>query len=143
VKGTIKIDKVDIISIEKYASLKDFITNEIGKVLGIGISENWMKLIQGANTDNPVFIGTNARREYVALLGVSETSGVPVENTGKKGVKNVGWRESVFKGEIMAGSGGGYYDLISRVTVGALEDIGYKVNYDGAENYKLPPKPSP
>lgn len=140
VKGIIKIDKVDIIQIEKFASLEDFITHEIGEVLGIGKIDNWMKRIQGANTNNPVFIGKNARREYAALLGVAETSGVPVENTER--VKNAGWRESVFRNEIMAGSGG-YRDLISRVTVGALEDMGYKVNYNGAENYDLPPKPLP
>lgn len=142
VKGIISIDNADLALMEKDGTLEDFAAHEIGGVLGIGKLDKWRELVQGAYTSNPVFIGKNARREYAVLLGVSKTSSVPVENIGGEGTKDVGWRETVFMDEIMTGFISGNGNLISRVTVGALEDMGYTVDYAGAENYKLPNKPS-
>ena len=47
------------------------------------------------------------------------------------------WRESVFQTELMTGYSSPGNDPISRVTIGALEDLGYEVNYNAADNYSL------
>jgi hypothetical protein len=62
-----------------------------------------------------------------------------VENTGGSGTADAHWRESVFGKELMTG----YYNPgspnpLSRVTVGAMADLGYLVNMNAADSYSPP-----
>ncbi|HEY0007450.1 MAG TPA: fibronectin type III domain-containing protein, partial [Tepidisphaeraceae bacterium] len=62
---------------------------------------------------------------------------VPVEAGGGPGTALGHWRETDFDVEQMTGyaAAGGVFMPISRVSVGALEDMGYNVNYDAADGY--------
>jgi hypothetical protein len=68
---------------------------------------------------------------------------VPVENCGPAspvpcgaGTYNSHWREPTFTTELMTGFlNGGVANPLSRLTVASLEDLGYGVNYAGADNY--------
>ena len=63
---------------------------------------------------------------------------VPVENTGGPGNRDGHWRESVLGDELLTGFLSGANRPISRMSVGALEDMGYEVDYEAADAFVLP-----
>ena len=134
------------------------IAHEIGHVIGFGtLWQNgvgdFAELVQGLGTDNPVFVGENAVREFSQIFSASD-SGVPLfgecvtHTHAYDGSYGSHWRDDVFNdyphyGELMTAAypidgdhdGNVIRAGLSRVTVGALEDLGYAVNYLGAETY--------
>ncbi|MEJ2504177.1 MAG: leishmanolysin-related zinc metalloendopeptidase, partial [Gemmatimonadota bacterium] len=73
--------------------------------------------------------------EWRALDQVGD---VPVENTGGAGTENVHWRETVFNREIMTGFiESGVDQPLSRITIAAMEDLGYEVDRSAADDYSL------
>ena len=67
---------------------------------------------------------------------------MPVENTGGPGTREGHWRETVFRNELMSGFIAAPGNPMSRVTVASLGDLGYEVDIDAAEPYRLPaPRP--
>ena len=142
-KGKIVLDLADLEQMEADGTLTDFITHEMGHVLGI-TKDIWVhkSLLEGADTSDPTFIGPKAQEAYGALLGTGPTP-VPVENTGGPDVVDRHWRETVFQNELMTyrlDPGG---NPLSRVTAGSLQDLGYVVNVDAAEHYGLLSGPPP
>lgn len=139
--GSITIDSADAASLAP-DDLMDVLTHEIGHVLGIGTLWQLKGLLLGPGTADPRFTGVNAAREYSALAGASFTS-VPVENSGGPGTADSHWRESVFGNELMTGFLNTNRDnALSRVTVGSLEDLGYEVDYSGADAFALTGNPA-
>lgn len=137
------------------------LAHEIGHVLGFG--RPWKRetafqsLVSGIGTSNPVFQGANATREYKALFGQGVTSVPLYERSAASppaydGSYGSHWRDSVFKAangssfELMTsaynvtGSINGAFiaAILSRATVGAMQDLGYSVNYSNAEKYVTP-----
>ncbi|WP_265440937.1 leishmanolysin-related zinc metalloendopeptidase [Bradyrhizobium sp. SEMIA] len=106
-------------------------------MIGIGTIWTNKKLLKGAHTSNPTFVGTNAMREYGKLRG-SATLPVPVENTGGEGTRDSHWRDTVFGAELMTGFVNEGGNPMSRVTIASLQDLGYEVNMDVAQPYHLP-----
>jgi len=148
-KGVMQFDTADLAELEREGGLVDVITHEMGHVLGFGTLWQQQGLIQGVGTDNPIFIGANAVREYNAVFGTTGTS-VPVESEGGPGTRDGHWRGSVFGTELMVGEyTPGVTRPISRVTVGQFEDLGYQVNYAAADTFtpsvrtSLPGRPLP
>lgn len=136
-KGRMQFDIADLAQMQANGTLKDVITHEMGHVLGIGTIWTQKGLLVGANTTNPTFKGTQAKKEYGALKGTGPVA-VPVENTGGPGTKNSHWRETVFRNELMTGFVNGPPNPLSRVTVASLQDLGYVVDISKAEPYALP-----
>jgi hypothetical protein len=130
-------DTADLAEMQANGTLLDVITHEMGHVIGIGTI--WMnkKLLVGANTTNPRFTGTGAKKEYGLLKGTGPVA-VPVENTGGAGTRDSHWRESVFKNELMSGFIAAPNNPISKLTVASLKDLGYVVALTAAEPYALP-----
>jgi len=113
------------------------IMHEMGHVIGFGTIWGNLGLLRGTASD-PRFTGPRATAEYNAIFQTSE-SGVPVENTGGPGTRYSHWRESVFDNELMTGwIDRGRPNLLSRVTIASLADLGYQVNMDAAEPYSPP-----
>ena len=112
------------------ALLLDTITHEMGHAFGFTPNANVFSRWFAGDT----FIGPNALREYNSLFGRSATS-VPLQ----AGVR-AHWDETTFGDELMSPTTFGRREYISRVTVGALQDMGYTVNYAAAEPY-TPPSP--
>ena len=121
------------------------ILHEIGHVLGIGTS--WSRSgFLNLDVDRPEFTGPRATAEYRRVaperaksarrLGVQ---GVPVEDDG------IHWRASDYEadgheyrytvlGDLMKPGGTrSQNNLITAVTVGALDDLGYEVDYAQAD----------
>ena len=96
-------------------------------------------LLRGSGTNNPEYVGKKAVAEYAKLVGDS-VSAIPVANTGGPGTAEGHWREAKFDRELMTGyaENEGEHPL-SRMTIAALEDLGYRVEYSKSDAYKLPP----
>jgi len=134
--GSMSFDTADIDNLEANGGLTPVVLHEMGHALGF-TSDVWsaLSLVDGLGTSTPTFSGTNAVAEYNAIFGLSSTT-VPVENNGGPGTAGSHWEESVFDEELMTGFyDGGRPNPLSRVTVGAFEDMGYDVDYRGAEAY--------
>jgi subtilisin-like proprotein convertase family protein len=137
-KGIMSFDTADLDRMETDGSLTDVILHEMGHVLGFGTLWSRMGLIVGAGTANPTFIGANAMREYGVLTARPSPTPVPVANTGGPGTRDGHWRESVFGNELLTGFLSGSIRPLSRMSIGAFEDMSYEVNYDAADDFILP-----
>ncbi|MFC5947826.1 leishmanolysin-related zinc metalloendopeptidase [Pseudonocardia lutea] len=133
--GRMQFDTADLAQMERDGTLDDVITHEMGHVLGIGTLWSRLGLLSGSGTDDPVFTGTGAVAEWAALGG---SGAVPVENTGGPGTREGHWREAVFGDELMSGFIAEADNPLSRVSVASLGDLGYAVDLDAAEPYRLP-----
>jgi len=136
--GVMSFDSADLLTMERDGSLVSVITHEMGHVLGIGTNWDELGLRQGAGTIGPTFTGANAMREFARLSGGSATRAVPLANVGGPGTRDGHWRESVFGNELMTGFLDDGPNPLSRLTIAALQDMGYEVSYDAADPYVLP-----
>ena len=101
----------------------------MGHVLAFGTLWSRMGLIVGEGTVNPTFVGANAMSAYGELSGRADPTPVPVANTGGPGTRDGHWREAVFGDELLTGFLSGALRPISRMSIGAFEDMGYQDNY--------------
>lgn len=135
IHGVMEFDTADLAAMEANGSLLGVILHEMGHVLGIGTLWSYLGLLTGAGTSDPRYIGTQGLQAYNQIFGTN-SSGVPVENTGGQGTRDAHWRDSVFGVELMSAyAGSGSYFPISRVTVGSLADLGYQVNMNAADPF--------
>ncbi|RLS29932.1 MAG: hypothetical protein DWH79_11355 [Planctomycetota bacterium] len=124
--------------------LKDILLHEFGHAFGIGPYWNLftkirgfpdLGLVKGYGTDTPIYIGKFALAEYQKLS--PGAPGIPLESDGGSGTAGAHWDEATLGTELMTG----YLSKgmpLSRITVGALRDLGYSVNYAAADPFKLP-----
>jgi hypothetical protein len=133
--GTLTLDSDDLEPVAGTQTLTDIVFHEIGHILGFGIL--WDGMVTGGGTSDPRYTGENAVGEYFAL---GRTGNVPLENQGGEGTADSHWRETVFNAEIMTGytESTSVKQPLSRVTIAAMEDIGYQVSYGPADAYSLP-----
>jgi hypothetical protein len=137
--GIMSFDSADLARMESDGSLVNVIVHEMAHVLGFGSIFDRLGLITGAGGADPEFTGTSATREYAALLGPgARPRSVPLANVGGPGTRDGHWREEVFANELMTGFLNRGPNPLSRVTIGAFEDLGYSVDYARAEPYRLP-----
>ena len=132
------------------------IMHEMGHVIGM-LDFVWSLkgLVSDKFTPNWSFVGQTAKAEFAKLqdpcAGVaiadlataatgSAGGGVPVPIEDNFGPGTIGshWRESVFGAEMMTGFVNQGANPLSRVTGGALADIGYTVDLDACDPYTLP-----
>lgn len=99
----------------------------------------------GLGTNQPLFTGPNAVREYGSAFGIASPTGVPLfgdqSQTGSYGSH---WSAAIGTEIMSAGWDSTSTALrpFSRITVGALQDIGYQVNYAAADAYTRPTEAS-
>jgi len=115
------------------AALLETLIHEIGH--GLGFTDFASVFRQYIDQTTAVFTGPNALREYNSIFGTNAV-GVPLEP-----VLLAHWDEATFQNEIMTPNSGPGRNLLSRITIGALEDIGYDVNYAAADRYLPPGRP--
>jgi hypothetical protein len=133
-KGMMEFDSADMARMLANGSLTAVITHEMGHVLGFGTL--WET--DGFNTSFGRYTGTNALNEYRALTGNTSATYVPLETGGGTGTANAHWSEAVFNTELMTGYAESTGPMpLSRLTVAAMQDLGYTVNYAAADGYAL------
>lgn len=137
--GVMSFDTADLARMESDGSLVNVILHEMGHVLGFGTIFDRVGLIAGAGGPDPQFTGANALREYAALLGTAtRPRSVPLANVGGPGTRDGHWREDTFANELMTGILDEGVNPVSRLTIAAFEDLGYTVDYERADAYRLP-----
>jgi hypothetical protein len=112
--------------------------SDLWRSTGFGLVSGW----GNPGSSNPVFTGVNATREFNAYFGTSSSS-VPLDDVHGAGSYGTHWRESVFGAskELMTYAWNvqsTQVNPISKVTIGAMADIGYTVNYAAADPYRKP-----
>lgn len=138
IKGIMSFDTADLDRMEADLELGDVILHEMGHVLGFGTLWSRMGLIAGAGSVNPTFVGANAMSAYAELTGRPDPTPVPVANTGGPGTRDGHWREAVFGNELLTGFLSGAVRPISRMSIAAFEDMGYRVNPGADDPFALP-----
>jgi len=131
--GIMEFDTADLSRLASSGRLQSVILHEMGHVLGIGADWALKGFIDDLLT-NPAYNGAAGVSEWRAL---GRDGKPPIENSGGAGTAIGHWRESVFNNELMTG----YSDAderLSRLTVAALADQGYGVNFAAADPYTLP-----
>src|SRR5216683_1640867 len=131
--GVMQFDSADLASLAANGELSYVILHEMGHVLGFG-SSLWSA---DGLTIGSQYIGADAVNAY-RQLGGGPTNSVPLETTGGAGTAGSHWSEAVFGNELMTGFISGIPDPLSILTVGAMQDLGYTVNYGAADPYSLP-----
>lgn len=109
-------------------------THEVGHALGFGNAWEQRGLVEGGGSGNPRFAGASASREYGTAFGIMSAP-VPLENLGGTGTAGRHWRASAFALETMNGFIVSSRAPLSRITIGAMEDIGYRVDYSAADPF--------
>ena len=154
--GDVVFDTADLGSVGSDL-LRRLAVHEMAHVLGFGTSSPWYGLLEDsavdyeqANPDSTTlpdthFSGTAAVAAFDELLNGDAYEGkkVPVENNTRRygaGGLDAHWREAVFDTELLTPSikRTGADDPLSKVTIAALADLGYRVDYTQAESYTLP-----
>lgn len=138
-RGIMSFDTADLANMENDGRLNDVIAHEMGHVIGlVPLLFRRKGLLEGSGTNNPVFTGENAMREYAALRGNAHPVPVPLENIGGPGTAEAHWRDTIFHNELMTGFVKDAGNPLSRLTAAGLADLGYQVDLEGAEEYRLP-----
>ncbi len=150
VLGTMRFDSADLQNLASLGRLGDIITHEMLHVVGLGTMWNdpGVNLLTGANTSDTRVIGALAAAACANDLGGATACPgyVPAEdcedlapgtNCGA-GTRNSHWKESTFRTELMTGFAGAT-NLLSRMTIQGMADLGYGVNLLAADPYTVPP----
>ena len=145
----------DSADIDRYgsATLRLVALHEFGHALGFGASAAWDDLVRnsahahqrmnpGSTTlQDAHFAGTAAVSAFNEIAGTYPDGKVPVENDTRdhsgSDLDNH-WRESVLGTELMSTVLSSTSEKLSKVTIAALADLGYDVDYTQAETYTLP-----
>ena len=124
-RAEVGIDMADATS----SQLVTILTHEIGHALGFTNVSNLLNLISGVR-----YVGANALREYRNTFDATATS-VPLEGGGGSGTAFAHWSEAEFGSELLTGFLNAGINPLTRLTVGAFQDMGYSVNYSAADDY--------
>ena len=102
-------------------------------------SLSYRNLVTEDDESNPVYnADTFAGMAYGELLGTFMATELPLTRGVGSGSDLSHWWEDVFSNEIMTESGSvGIDELLDEITIGAMRDLGFNVNYGAAEPYML------
>ena len=136
--GIIWVDSTDLrTGVFSTALWHNVLVHEIGHVLGIGTLWHSDAYIHGRDGTEPHYIGANAVREWRTLGG--EGIGLDIETNGSGGTAGAHWSDRTYQNEVMTGWVGSGLQPLSLLTLGALADFGWVVDYGQADPYTLPP----
>jgi hypothetical protein len=130
ITGFMTFDSADMANMASNGMLLSVILHEMGHALGLG-QQTWL---YDHLTNGISFTGAHAALAYQLMGG---SGNVPLELGGGPGTAGSHWSEAVFGNELMTGYIAGVPDPLSTVTVGALQDMGYTVDYSAADPYFL------
>lgn len=141
---------------EDIDAFAETIMHEMGHVLGISRAF-WIPrdFISGNPPDtsvcsdvadpdfnDPRYEGPQGNDAWANFYGAGAGEKVPIANTNGCGTADSHWREVYLQDELMTGFASGSGEPLSRVTIGALEDLGYVVDYAAADDWSIPPLPT-
>ncbi len=139
--GVMNFDVADFQTLKNDGRLNDVVLHEMLHTIGFGTLWLSKGQISGAGTAAPAFVGAQAVAGCLAAGGATVCPGtVPLETTGGPGTRDVHWRETTFRTELMTGfiSAPGTVNPVSRMSIASLFDLGYTVNTSVADAYTVP-----
>lgn len=135
IHGFMQFDTADLAILEAGGDLYSTVLHEMGHVLGFGTLWQSKNLVIGFGGPAPLYVGAQGVAAYNQVFNGSGTT-VPVEPFGGTGTAGVHWSEVRFGTELMTGFlNPGVLNPLSRVTVAAMADLGYAVNFAAADPY--------
>jgi hypothetical protein len=165
ITGSMEFDVEDIPTMMTQNLWNTVIMHEMGHVLGM-LDFVWSAkgFVENRNTPQWAFTGPNAMQEFgklqdpsanatiAQLAGLQASAApaasggavnggrvrVPIEDNFGPGTIGSHWRESVFGAEMMTGFVNQGTNPLSKVTGGALKDLGYDVDIEACDAYNLP-----
>jgi hypothetical protein len=124
---------------ELFASLLTFAAPLLNLAVLSGLGTLWdfddNNFVGQSSSGQCVYNGSNAVREYKAVSGCNN---VPLEQAGVTGLSCRHWDPTCLPTEVLNRGGSLTANKITRVSLGALQDMGYQVKYDKADNLTLP-----
>lgn len=154
--GVMRFDVADTALLNQNGQLDQVILHEMGHVLGIGSfwntsiavwqAKNFLTDASDTTLTDPIYNGASGKAAFATLGGTPYTGRpVPVEPWGaasyqgrsRGGTAYSHWRETVMTNELMTGYLNSGFNPMSKVTIGALADLGYDVDASKAESYNL------
>ena len=134
--GTMQFDTADIANLLTAGTLGDVVLHEMAHVMGFSGSV-FQRFGLVAPSNVYAYTGTYALQAYASLTSAAPTN-VPLETSGGQGTAASHWSETVFDKELMTGFAENTPPMpISIVTVGALRDLGYEVDYTKADSFRF------
>jgi len=134
--GIMTLDGDDIASLMAQNNLANVVRHELGHVLGLGTLWESSHLISPSSQPGPVeYLG---RKGNLGNEDIGGTGKAQIESTGGQGTARGHWSEAVYQTELMTGWFNSNVAPMSRLTIRALEDLGYVVSADRADNYAIP-----
>lgn len=111
--------------------LEDVILHEMGHIIGIGTLWGRNNLL---DAEKNYLVETRATAVWNKDWGCVGTP--PVEKDGGSGTAFAHWDEQCLSKELMTGNlDPGLAIPFSRLTIASVEDLGYTVNYNAADNF--------
>jgi leishmanolysin len=128
--ATMQFDSADTANYVTLGLFDEIVTHEMLHSVGFGSIWSYKGVVSGSD-----FVGTHAVTEFQALLaaaGRPADNGVPIETDGGSGTAGAHWDEAYFNNELMTGYINGSNNLLSKMTVASLWDLGYQVSMNSA-----------
>lgn len=150
--GSMEFDSDDVAALVANNTFYGVVLHEMAHVLGIGTLWTFNNNVNGTTyelytTGSGQYTGSNALQQYQTEFNLPGATYVPVELGGGSGTANGHWNENDFgfgntgivsvdngmdfTNELMTGWASGTF-FVSRTTLGALDDLGYIVDYSKA-----------
>jgi leishmanolysin/Big-like domain-containing protein len=140
--GIMHFDTADVVTLENNGQWVEVIRHEMAHVIGFGSlwGSNALGLLVGPASQggaDPHFIGAQGLATFDRIGGTSYTGGakVPVANVGGAGTLDSHWREATFGNELMTGFIDPGTNPLSVLSIAAMGDENYTVNYAAAQAY--------
>jgi len=159
--GLMEFDAADVTALETNNSFYSVVLHEMAHVLGIGTLWTYNNNVNGTSyqlytNGSGQYTGPNALSGWQTEFSQSLANYVPVELGGNPGTTNMHWNEPDYgynsgiissltgmdlSHELMTGWSNDTY-FISTMTLGALDDLGYTVDYSKAGVITYVPEPA-
>ena len=123
-----RFDTSDLDDMVKDGTIRGVILHEMAHVLGVGTLWEVNKLLDENNNYLEDTMATKIWRDWGCV------STPPVEKDFGPGTAFAHWDEECLGDELMTGFASGLLPL-SKLTIATLDDLGYKVNYDAADDF--------
>lgn len=145
--GHVRVNSNQLEFMSDTGTLTDVMVHELGHVLGIGTlwrSEHHDLVGPSRQHCANVTLEPHRPRTYTGALGITEFQDLGGSGEPKLDDICAHWSEEAFQNEALTPTihidwaGGNHYNPVSSMTIGALDDLGYTVDYEAADPYELP-----
>jgi Leishmanolysin len=138
ISGIMVFDKSDLAMLRQGNGFLDTILHEMGHVIGLG--SLWQYANLATEAPNCTYLGVHANAEYQALSRCGRNATLPLERKGGRGTACVHWDEDCLGDELMTGylstaNGDSMRSPLSRLSIAAVQDLGYDVDYSRANPF--------